>query len=247
LSKNHFKALAVLGYHKIGPPPIGFPPTWFYVSEETFIKHLTFLKEEQWAVIDLETFLRGLEQPETLPDRAALLTFDDGCKSTTSAALDCLRRFGFPAVVFVPADYIGKTNLFDAGVEPEEAICNWDDLKELEAAGISIQSHSASHRKFSTLSLVELERELAGSKAALEAGLGKSVTAIAFPFGDSGSDRAETEALLIKAGYRTAFLYGGGPVDPGKLHRYGVSRIAMGPDTNLNAELRRSRVEMLAS
>ena len=238
MSKNHFKALAVLGYHKIGPSPVGFPATWFYIPEETFTKHLTFLEEEQWEVIDLETFLRGLEHPETLPDRAVLLTFDDGCKSITGAALDCLRRFGFAAVVFVPADYIGKTNLFDSGVEPEETICDWDDLKKLEAAGVSIQSHSASHRKFSTLDLEELEQELIGSKATLEAGLGESVTAIAFPFGDSGSDRAETEALLVKAGYRAAFLYGGGPVDSGKLHRYRVPRLAMGPEADLRALLK---------
>lgn len=238
MSKNHFKALAVLGYHKIGPSPIGFPPTWFYIPEETFTKHLTFLEEKQWVVIDLETFLRGLDHPETLPDRAVLLTFDDGCKSMTSVALDCLRRFGFPAVVFIPADYIGKTNLFDAGVEPEEPICDWDDLKKLEAAGVSIQSHSASHRKFSALDRAGLEQELIGSKATLEAGLGKSVTAIAFPFGDSGSDRAETEALLIQAGYGAAFLYGGGPVDHGKLHRYRVPRLAMGPETDLRAVLK---------
>ena len=237
MSKNHLKTLAVLGYHKIGPAPTGVPPTWFYISEGTFTNHLTFLEAEQWTVIDLETFLRGLEEPETWPDRAVLLTFDDGCQSMAGGALDCLRRFGFPAVVFIPADYIGKTNLFDAGVEPEEAICNWDDLKKLEAAGISIQSHSASHRKFSTLSLAELEQELTGSKATLEDGLGTSVSAIAFPFGDSGSNPVETDALLIKAGYRAAFLYGGGPVEPGKLHRYRIPRLAMGPDSDLRATL----------
>ena len=189
-------------------------------------------------MIDLETFLRGLEQPEILPDRAVLITFDDGCKSISGAALTCLRRFEFPAVVFVPTDYIGKTNAFDAGIEPEEAICDWDDLKKLEAASVSIQSHSASHRKFSTLDSAELEQELLGSKATLEASLPNSVTTIAFPFGDNGSDRVEKETLLKKAGYRAAFLYGGGPVDPCKLNRYSVPRIAMGPDTDLRAVLR---------
>lgn len=227
----------MLGYHKIGPSPVGFPPTWFYIPEDTFTRHLAFLGEEQWTIIDLEAFLHGLEHPETLPDRAVLLTFDDGCKSITRAAMICLRRFGFPAIAFIPAHYIGKTNSFDSGIEPEEPICDWADLKKLDAAGVSIQSHSASHRKFSTLDLAELERELIGSKATVEAGLGESVTAIAFPFGDSGSDRAETETLLAKAGYRAAFLYGGGPLDPGRLHRYRIPRLAMGPDTDLRTAL----------
>ncbi|MBA3635053.1 MAG: polysaccharide deacetylase family protein [Rubrobacteraceae bacterium] len=63
-----------------------------------------------------------------------------------------------------------RSNGFDAGCEPEEAICSWDDLRELERLGVSIQSHGASHCSFSKLSRAEQEEELAQSKITLEAG-----------------------------------------------------------------------------
>ena len=47
------------------------------------------------------------------------------------------------------------------------------------------------------------------------------------------TDPQAIEAPLRHAGYRAAFLYGGGPVRlPGTSH-YRLSRLAMGPDTDL--------------
>ena len=63
-------------------------------------------------------------------------------------ALPILKRFDAPAVMFVPTDYIGRRNTFDAGVEPDEAICDWEDLRALADQGVSIQSHASSHRRF---------------------------------------------------------------------------------------------------
>ena len=81
------QVLAILGYHKIGKPPPGGWETWFYIPEGTFANHLSHLREHGWQVIDLATFLRGLAVPESLPERAALLTFDDGYRSIRSTSL----------------------------------------------------------------------------------------------------------------------------------------------------------------
>ena len=67
-------------------------------------------------------------------------------------------------------------------------ICDWDDLRELERLGVSIQSHGASHRPFSKLSLPEQEEELTRSKTALEANLEKPVEVFAYPYGDGGTE-----------------------------------------------------------
>ncbi len=136
----------------MGEPPLGASSTWFYASEATFTAQLSVLHDEGWAALDLPTFIRSLRQPNARPDRSVLLTFDDGYRSTTEVAKNVLQKFGFPAVVFVPTDLIGKTNRFDREVEPEEAICDWSDLRALEDAGIRVESHGASHRRFSQLS-----------------------------------------------------------------------------------------------
>ena len=151
--------------------------------------------------------------------------------------LPWLHRFGYPGVLFVPTDFIGKCNEFDAGVEPQEAICDWDDLRELDRYGVSIQSHGASHRRFSELTPAELEDELRRSKATLEAGLGKAVETIAYPFGDGGVDLQAVDRALERTGYRAACLYGGGPNRVPVANPYRLTRLAIGPDTNLQAML----------
>jgi peptidoglycan/xylan/chitin deacetylase (PgdA/CDA1 family) len=170
-------------------------------------------------------------------DRSFLLTLDDGCRFTTEVAKNVLQKFGFPAVVFVPTDLIGKTNRFDREVEPEEEVCDWSDLRALEDAGIPVESHGASHRTFSELNAAERRKELARSKRELEAKLGRRVSTFAFPCGDGGSDRESTRRELAEAGYEVAFLYGGGAISWPTDDFFQLPRIAVGPDTDLRTEL----------
>jgi peptidoglycan/xylan/chitin deacetylase (PgdA/CDA1 family) len=242
--------LAILGFHKIGEPPPDGWETWFYIPEATFVEYLSYLQGSGWEVIDLASCLEGLAAPNSLPERAVLLTFDDGYRSMRTVALPWLLRFGYPAVLFVPTDYIGGRNTFDAA-EPEEALCGWDDLVKLERQGVSVQSHGASHQPFSSLTLAEQEAELRRSKTTLEAGLGKRVEVFSYPYGDDGvssypygDDGASSQVLrkvrgtLKRAGYRAACLYGGGPTRLPAADSYRLTRLAVGPDTDLQAELR---------
>jgi peptidoglycan/xylan/chitin deacetylase (PgdA/CDA1 family) len=244
------QTLAILGFHKIGEPPPDGWETWFYIPEATFVEQLSCLQEDGWQVIDLATFLRGFAAPNNLPERTALLTFDDGYRSMRTVALPWLLRFGYPAVLFVPTDFIGGRNTFDAA-EPEEALCDWDDLVELERQGVSVQSHGASHQPFSTIAPAEQEAELRRSKTTLEAGLGKRVEVFSYPYGDDGvssypydhdgaSSRVlrEVREMLKRAGYRAACLYGGGPARLPAADPYRLTRLAVGPDTDLQEELR---------
>jgi peptidoglycan/xylan/chitin deacetylase (PgdA/CDA1 family) len=229
--------MAILGYHKIGEPSPGAWETWYYVSESTFLGHLKYLRENGWQVIDVAAFVRGLTEPDSLPERAALITFDDGYRCVLEVALPCLLAFGFPAVHFVPTDFIGGRNWFDAGAEPEEDICGWEDLRQLDQHGVTVQAHSASHRRFSELDLPAQEQELARAKNVLETGLGKPVEIFSFPYGDDGGSSALIAASLKRIGYRAACLYQGGVIRLPITNPYCLPRLAMGPDTDLHAGL----------
>ena len=230
------RTLAILSYHKIGAGPGGWD-TWYYVSEAIFEKHLAWLRDAGWQAIDCAAFLRGLREPESLPERSLLLTFDDGYRTMRTIAMPILQRFAMPAIVFVPTAFIGGLNSFDAGNEPDEPIAGWDDLRALEQGGVSVQSHAVTHPAFSKLTPPQMEEELRASKLALEAGLGKPVDVFAFPYGDGGANPAQTTALLRKTGYAAACLYGGGPVTLPVGDSYRLTRLAMGPDTDLAATL----------
>src|SRR5262245_33451802 len=118
-SRSVLPALAILGYHKIGAPPPSGWDSWYYVPEETFHRHLVFLRDQGWLVIDAALLLQALSGGAELPPRAALLTFDDGYRCVREVALPWLRRFGYPAVAFVPTQFVGGFNTFD-DAEPVE-------------------------------------------------------------------------------------------------------------------------------
>ena len=136
----------MLGFHRLGVPP-GSWETWFSVDEQTFGRFLRTLRRGGWKLISLDEFVAGLDEPSQLPERSALLTFDDGYRFSARTALRLLA--GSPAVFFVPSDFVGRTNEFEADTdEPEEPICNHEDLRALVRGGIAVQSHAASHTAF---------------------------------------------------------------------------------------------------
>src|SRR5262249_13389250 len=162
-----------------------------------------------WRFLDTSTFLRGLDEPASLPERSALVTFDDGYRSLLEHGLPTLRAFDCPGALFVPTAYLGGTNAFDRDEEPEEAICSVEDLRRLRRQGLSIQSHGVMHRGFSDLGPAEQEHEVSRSKQVLEEAVGEPVELFSFPYGDGGKDAEQVTSLLRRAGYRAACLYGG--------------------------------------
>ncbi|MCU1427286.1 MAG: polysaccharide deacetylase [Actinomycetia bacterium] len=229
--------VAVLSYHKIGDPPEDGWESWYYVPTVVFRKQLQVLVEDGWHPIDHGSFVAALDDPAGLPDRSVLVTFDDGYQSLVAEAAPILEELVIPSVVFVPTAYIGGRNDFDAGDEPAETICGWDDLAWLAAHGMATQSHGVHHHAMSELDPAARRHEVEESQRVLTEGLGAPVRCFAFPYGDEGDDPPMMAAALRAAGYRAAFLYGGGATDLSRADRYRLPRIAMGPDTDLRALL----------
>ena len=224
--------VAILSYHKIGDPPEGWD-SWYYVSRACFREHLVTLRRLGWNTIAHTTLLDALDRPGSLRAPSVLVTFDDAYRSLVREALPILQELDAPSVVFVPTAFVGGTNAFDAGEEPDEPICSWDDLTTLAANGVAIQSHGVNHAAMSDLDAGARRAELEQSRSTLEGRLRASVDLFAFPYGDGGTDpRAMAEAVRA-AGYRAAFGYGGGPTDLAADDRYCLPRLAMGPDTDL--------------
>lgn len=227
------RQVAILAHHKIGPiPPDGWD-SWYYVAAEAFAGQLRWLKENGYAYLGLDAFLAGLERPETLPEKSALVTFDDGYRSFFRYGLPELQAAGCPAVVFVPTDLVGKTNAWDQGAEPPEPLCTWDELRELERAGIAVQPHGAGHVPLVDRDDAAIEHEIAEPKRQIETRLGRPASLFSFPFGDNSARPDKVDAFLAKHGYRAACLYKGGPLTLPSANRFRLTRIALGADSDL--------------
>jgi peptidoglycan/xylan/chitin deacetylase (PgdA/CDA1 family) len=81
-------------------------------------------------------------------------------------------------------------------------IMTWDQVRTLARAGMDIESHGRKHRVLQTLDAAGLVDELDGSKADLEAQLGRPVRAVAYPVGRRITREARIRDAIAAAGYR---------------------------------------------
>jgi peptidoglycan/xylan/chitin deacetylase (PgdA/CDA1 family) len=87
----------------------------------------------------------------------------------------------------------------------DQLLMTWDDARALRKAGMDVQSHARTHRVLQTLSPLDLESELSGSRHELEAQLNEPVSAIAYPVGNSVRHEPLIRQALRSAGYQLGF------------------------------------------
>lgn len=87
----------------------------------------------------------------------------------------------------------------------DRALMTWDQVRALRAAGMSIGSHTCSHRVLQTLTPGDLKAELGTSRATLEEKLGEPITTIAYPVGKSIARFPAVRQALADAGYELGF------------------------------------------
>src|SRR5262245_40212787 len=84
---------------------------------------------------------------------------------------------------------------------PEFSSVTWEQLRELEAGGIEVGSHSVSHPILTNISAAQLENELVESRRRLESELDHPVDLFCYPNGDYN---AQVRRAVATAGYRAA-------------------------------------------
>ena len=221
------RTLRVLMYHKVND----LPENSVTVPVSQFDEQMAQLGELGYHPVALDAVIDYYVLGTPLPPRAVLITFDDGYRDNLLNAAPVLQRYGFPAVVFVPVGYLAGTrplphdeHLASRGiVNPPLA---WDELAELEAAGIRVESHGIGHRPLADLEVDEAAREITLSKLRLEDRLQRPVRAFAYVKGSEAHYRLVHLSLLKQAGYNVAFTSVSGSNGPGtdplQLHRYNV-------------------------
>lgn len=96
--------LAILTFHGVEAKPLT-PPAAHVIDAATLRRQLKFLSRH-FTVLPLSEALERLNA-DTLPDRAAALTFDDGTRNLATQAAPILRELGLPAAVFLATGALG--------------------------------------------------------------------------------------------------------------------------------------------
>lgn len=113
----------------------------------------------------------------------------------------------------------------------DELLMTWDDVRELRAAGMSVQSHTRTHRVLQTLTSDRLAHELLGSRVELERELDEPIHAISYPVGHTLAGRVDVRDALRAAGYKLGFTNATGAQSLPSIDPFDVRRICIGVHT----------------
>jgi peptidoglycan/xylan/chitin deacetylase (PgdA/CDA1 family) len=205
----------VLCYHAVSDSA----QTTLTVPDALLRRQLVTLLDRGYEAVTFQQAVGGSART-----RKVAVTFDDAEPSVLRLALPVLAELGLPGTLFVPVDRIGGAGL------------SWDDVSALAQAGWEIGSHTLSHPRLPELGEAELERELRGSREAIEDALGLPCHSIAYPYGEVN---ARVRAAAARAGFTAGCTVGGALRidDPLVFPRVGID----GRDTLLTFRAKTSR------
>jgi len=168
-SKANKKGLTILTYHgisnKINPDET--------VTPEEFEKQLQYIKEN-YKVVSLEKAVEYIQTDIVKVAGSIVITFDDGYSDNYHYAYPLLKKYSFPATIFLISDFIN-----DKGGK----YLSQSQIHEMKSNNISFGSHTISHRILTSLRKEEIIREIRDSKDILESQLGQKITPFAYPVG----------------------------------------------------------------
>ena len=187
----------IIMYHSVLPEvPKGNVLT---VSVDTFEKQMSFFKRHNYNVVTLGWVKGYILKKRKIPSRAVALSFDDGNKDNYTYAFPILKKYNFPAAIFIIVSEVGAPGRL-----------SWEEIKEMRDSGlITFGSHSFTHPFLDTLGKGDdLKKEITGSKLALEEKLGRPVELFCYPCGRFND---EVIQAVKDAGYQEAMA-----TNPGK-------------------------------
>lgn len=195
--------ISILMYHQVGDFAPMDAHRANYCDHRRFARQMGFLHALGYEVLDLDGALAGLRGERPLGPRSLVLTFDDGYDNFADHALPILARYGFTATVYAISGWLGQPIQW-YGQEPGRArprLMDASRLREIQAAGMTIGSHTASHARLAELGPESQRQELTRSKGDLEDLLGTPVRHLCYPFGSFNRD---TVRAVQEAGYVSA-------------------------------------------
>lgn len=227
---KHAARVPVLMYHRVGQAGNAWEAR-YCISPDNFAAHMRALARKGYRAVDIDALVDWLEGGPPLPEGALLVTFDDGFRGVREHALPVLEALSWPFTVFLVSDLIGQQDHWTRASNPDgvtHPLLDADEIRDMQARGVSFHSHTRSHASLPTLDDSQLADQLAGARAALAGLLGHDVPYLAYPFGHLDE---RVEAATRAAGYRAAFS-----TQPGfnrrDVNRFRIRRIEVfGTDT----------------
>ncbi|MEG2461696.1 MAG: poly-beta-1,6-N-acetyl-D-glucosamine N-deacetylase PgaB [Acinetobacter sp.] len=205
----------------------------YAISTKNLGQYLEWIQREGWHPIRLEDIWLARQGKKTLPNKALLLTFDDGALSSYNRVFPLLKQYKTPAVFAIPTSWINGNTKDAYEAYGKGNLMTWPQMREMVASGYAeFVSHSDNmHRGILanpqqnmqpaaiTREYIEKQKryeteseyqsrvvaDLKKSKQTLDRELGINSRAIFWPY---GAVTTETEELAAQADLPMSFSLG---------------------------------------
>ncbi len=223
----------ILMYHHLAPAGTysgtGDADNGAIITPEAFAQQMAYLAQAGYTSLFLSELVELLQNGEELPEKAVVITFDDGYESNYIYAYPILKQYGLKATINVVVAS-SETAVEQESYDPKPLThLTFKQMAEMTASGlIEIQSHSYdSHGQIvidaagntdcalvnraylAETSQVETEEQykeriksdVVKAKTILEEKIGAAVTCFAYPYGRANET---LQKVLLEVGYQGA-------------------------------------------
>src|SRR5690606_33093657 len=194
---NHDIAFPVLRHHGV--------PAAFFIATGFIDRRLL----PWWDAIAMQLRETGRESLDLAPWMPEPLVPGSDREAAISRVLGVYKTLPFAQTSLFRARLADET-----GIEPPETVegewMDWDMIRAMAAAGMTIGGHTVNHPILSSLPVDAQQAEIEGCARRLREELGIAMTHFAYPVGSRAAFDGETMRLLRGAGVRRAYSFYGG-------------------------------------
>jgi len=177
----------ILMYHRFG-----YGQNTLSVTPENFKRQMAYLKDNCYDVISLDELVEGIRSRKKFSRKAVVITIDDGYKDNFVYAYPVLKKYRFPATIFIITSHAGARDDF----------MKWEEIKLMANDNIAVGGHTKNHHFLSSIKDKNiLWDEIAGCKSVIEDKLGAPIDYLCYPM---GSFTEEVKEMAENAGYKGA-------------------------------------------
>ncbi len=204
--------LTILYYHEVVKKGEGC--SYQKIELEKFEAQMQYLHDNGYVSLTFS------QLTEPLPQKAVIVSFDDGFRSVYENAYPIMKKYAIKGNVYLPTAYIGEKPQF----------MDWDMVKEM-SSDFEFQAHTHRHVDIRTLTKEEMQAEITRTDAFFKEKVGYLPRAFCMPFG--AYDRRSVKAL--KETGRYDYLLGSyyGTIK-GKMQGRVLPRIGVSNDDSLS-------------
>jgi peptidoglycan/xylan/chitin deacetylase (PgdA/CDA1 family) len=215
--------LPILMYHYVEPWPSDPDQLrqGLTVRTEDFAAQMAYLHDHGYVTVSLYDLADAMALGKPLPEKAVVLTFDDGYRSLMDQVLPVLQPYGYTGTVFVITQFMD---------DDMPAYLTWPQAEALYAQGWKIEPHTKTHEQLAARDRDFQLYQMLGSVQTVQAHIGSQPRFFAYPSG-------KYDDLTLELA-RELNLWGAVTVEFGREHRwndrYEITRVRISGTAGLS-------------